>query len=234
MREPLTIAVAQPLCVPYDVGRNAVTHAATVRSAGARVVVFPELSLTGYELDAPAITAEDPRLAPIVAACAETGSLALVGAPVHGEAGRAHIAIVAVDGSGATVAYHKMWLGTAEAKRFSPGSRPAVLDVDGWRLGLAICKDTGIRQHASDTAALGIDVYVAGVLESVEDAARQDERARRIATDHQVWVAVASFAGSTGGGYSQAAGRSGIWGPDGVLVTQAGPETGAIARATLL
>jgi predicted amidohydrolase len=125
-------------------------------------------------------------------------------------------------------------LGTAESQRFSPGSKPAVLDIDGWRLGLAICKDTSIRQHASDTAALGIDVYVAGVLESVEEAARQDERARRVATDHQVWVAVAGFAGSTGGGYSQAAGRSAIWGPDGVRVTQAGPATGAIARATLI
>jgi predicted amidohydrolase len=234
MREPLTIAVAQPLCVSYDVGVNAVTHAATVRSAGTRVVVFPELSLTGYELDAKAITAEDPRLAPIVEACAVSGSLALVGAPVQGEAGRSYIAIVAVSGNGATVAYHKVWLGTAESERFSPGRSPAVLDIDGWRLGLAICKDTGIRQHASDTAALGIDVYVAGVLESMEDAARQEERARRVATDHQVWVAVASFAGSTGGGYTQAAGRSAIWGPDGGLVTQVGSETGAIARATLI
>jgi predicted amidohydrolase len=32
-----------------------------------------------------------------------------------------------------------------------------VLKVEGWRLGLAICKDIGIPQHASDTAALGID-----------------------------------------------------------------------------
>jgi predicted amidohydrolase len=233
MRKPLTIAVAQPLCFPYDVAVNAVTHAATVRSAGARVVVFPELSLTGYELDAPAITVEDPRLTPIVEACAETGSLALVGAPVHGEAGRSHIAMVAIEGSGARVAYHKLWLGTTESNRFTPGRKPAVLDVDGWRLGLAICKDTGIPQHASDTAALGIDAYVAAILESAEEAARQDERARRVATDHQVWVAVASFAGSTGGGYAQAAGCSAIWRSDGVVVTQAGPETGAIAHATL-
>ena len=56
MREPLTIAVAQPLSMPYDVAANALAHAAAVRAAGARVVVFPELSLTGYELDAPAIT----------------------------------------------------------------------------------------------------------------------------------------------------------------------------------
>jgi predicted amidohydrolase len=234
MREPLTLAVAQPRCVAYDVAANALTHAATVRAAGTRVVVFPELSLTGYELDAPAITAEDARLAPIIAACRETGSVALVGAPVQGEAGRSHIAMVVVNGSGASVAYHKMWLGAAEAERFSPGRQPAVLDVDGWRLGLAICKDTGIPQHAADTAALGIDVYVAGVLESVEEAARQEERARRIARDHQVWVAVASFAESTGGGYAQAAGGSAIWGPGAVLVAQAGLEAGAIARVRLL
>jgi predicted amidohydrolase len=197
------------------------------------VVVFPELSLTGYELDAPAITAEDPRLTPIVDACAEVGSLALVGAPVQGDEGRAHIAVVAVDGSGASVAYRKMWLGAAESERFTAGRKPAVLDVDGWRLGLAICKDTGVPQHAADTAALGIDVYVAGTVKSADEAALQDERALRVATDHQVWVAVASFAGSTGGGYSHAAGRSSIRTSDGVVVAQAGTEPGEIALATL-
>ncbi len=233
MHEPLTIAVAQPLCVPYDVAANALTHAAIVRAAHARVVVFPELSLTGYELDAPAIAPDDPRLMPLVDACAETGSIALVGAPVDGDAGTVHIAVLAVDGSGATIAYRKMWLGGAEPGRFAPGGEPAVLDVEGWRLGLAVCKDTGVPQHASDTAALGIDAYVAGVLESTEDAAVPGERARRVANDHRVWVAIASFAGSTGGGYASAAGGSGIWAADGAVVAQAGPETGAIARATL-
>jgi predicted amidohydrolase len=233
MRAPLAVAVAQPLCVPYDVAANAATHAATVRSAGVRVVVFPELSLTGYELDAPAITVDDPRLTPLAGACAEVGSVALVGAPVHGEAGRSHVAMVAVDGAGATVAYRKMWLSATESDRFTPGSKPAVLDVDGWRLGLAICRDTGIPQHAADTAALGIDAYVASVLESADEAALQDERARRVAADHQVWVLVASFAGSTGGGYAKAAGRSAIWTADGVVVARAGPETGAVAPATL-
>ena len=234
MREGLVVAAAQPACAARDVAANAETHAAVVRAAGARVVVFPELSLTGYEPDAPAIDAADPRLAPLVTACAETGSLALVGAPVAGEAGREHIAMLAVDGAGAAVVYRKMWLGGSEPIRFSPGGAPTVLDVDGWRLGLAICKDTGIPQHASDSAALGMNAYVASVLESAEDAAVPGERARRVAVDHQVWVAVASFAGSTGGGYDRAAGCSGIWAPDGVVVARAGPEPGAIARATLI
>src|ERR1700694_744530 len=138
MREPLRIAVAQPLCVPRDVAANALTHASMVRSSTARVVVFPELSLTGYELDAPAITVEDARLSPILEACAEGGSVALVGAPVDGGAGRSHIAMLAVDGTGASVAYLKMWLATTEAKRFTPGDRPAALEIDGWWLGLAI------------------------------------------------------------------------------------------------
>lgn len=233
VRAPLRIAVAQPPCVSYDVDSNAATHAATVRDAGTRVVVFPELSLTGYELDAPAVTADDPRLAPIVEACAEMRSLALVGAPVSGQEGAAHIGMLAVDGGGATVAYRKMWLGTAESERFTPGSKPAVLEVDGWRLGLAICKDTGVPQHAADTAALGIDVYVAGVLESADDAAIQDERAHRVASGERVWVAIASFAGTTGGGYDRAAGRSSIWTPHGEMLGRAGPEPGAILRAMI-
>lgn len=231
MRSPLTLAVAQPLCQPYDVAANALIHAETVRAAQARVVLFPELSLTGYELDAPTITPADPRLAPIIEACGETGSLALVGAPLDGEAGLAYIALLAVDGNGATAAYRKQWPGSIEAKRFSPGPAPVVLEVDGWRLGLAICRDTNVPQHASDTTALGIDAYIAAVLETVEEVSYQDQRAQRIASGYGLWVALASFAGSTGGGYEHAAGRSGIWNPGGELITQAGAETGAIVRA---
>lgn len=234
MREPMTIAVVQPLCVSHDVAGNAQHHATAVRAANARVVVFPELSLTGYELAATAITADDPRLAPIVEACADSGSVALVGAPVAGEDDREHIAMLAVDGAGARVAYRKMWLGGAEPDRFSPGETPAVIELDGWRLGLAVCKDSRIAQHAADTAALGMDVYVAGMVESADDAAAPEERARRVAADHGVDVAIASFAGPTGGGFDDTAGGSGVWSSNGERLAHAGIEIGAVARATLI
>jgi predicted amidohydrolase len=169
-----------------------------------------------------------------VEACAETGSLALVGAPVNGAGpDRAHIGVLAVDGDGGRVTYRKMWLGTAESERFSPGAEPAVVEVDGWRLGLAVCKDTGVARHSAEIAALGFDVYVAGILEPADEAGVLEERARRVAGGHRVWVVIASFAGSTGGGFDQAAGRSGIWSPNGVAVARAGPDPGAITRATL-
>ncbi|QLQ35485.1 carbon-nitrogen hydrolase family protein [Micromonospora robiginosa] len=229
MRTPLRIAVAQPLTRAEDVAGNAERHAAAVRAAGTRVVVFPELSLTGYELAAAPLDPADDRLAALRAACAGTGTLALAGAPVAGP----HIAVLAVDGEGARVAYRKMFLGGAEPQRFRPGREPAVLVVDGWRLGLAVCKDTGTPAHAAATAALGADAYLAGVLESADDAAVPDERARRVAAAHGVWVATASFAGSTGGGYARAAGGSGVWSPAGVPVARAGAAPGELVTATL-
>lgn len=228
----LSIAVAQPRCVPYDVEANAAIHADTVAEAGARVVVFPELSLTGYELDAPAITVDDPRLAPLVEACARSGSIALVGAPVQSAAG-AHIGTLAVDGAGVRLAYRKMWMGAAESARFVPGVEPAVIEVDGYRLGLAICKDFNTPRHAVDTAALGMDVYVASVLDTVDATARVAERAEAIAVEHGVWVALASFAGSTGGGFDHAAGRSAIRAPDGTVVSCVDRDPGAIAKAVV-
>jgi predicted amidohydrolase len=221
------------VCVPYDVAANADAHAAAVRAAGARLVVFPELSLTGYELDAPPLDADDGRLAPIVGACAATGAVALVGAPLRGEAGRAHIAMLAVDGDGVTVAYRKVWVADLESAWFRPGPRPAVLEVGGWRLGLAICRDAGIARHTADLVGLGIDAWVAGTVMFPDETATQDERTRRVAAEHGIWALVASFAGPTGGGYTRTAGHSGIWAPGGTLAAQAGPEPGAIATATL-
>ena len=227
----LTVAVAQPVCVPYDVAANAAAHAAVVRAAGARVVVFPELSLTGYELDAPVVPEDHPALAPLVAACRETGTLALAGAPVDGP----HVGILAVDGVAGTVTvvYRKLYLGSSEQHRFRPGPEPVVLTVDGRRLGLAVCKDTGVPEHQARTAALGIDGYVAGTLMFADETAEQDERGTRIATEHGVWVAFASFAGPTGDGYTDTAGRSTIWAPDGAVIARAGVAPGEFTVAGL-
>jgi predicted amidohydrolase len=225
----MLIAAAQPLTLSYDVAGNAERHAQAVRVAGARVVVFPELSLTGYELDAEAVAPDDPRLAPLVEAAADTHTTVLAGAPVAGD----HIAMLAIDAEGARVAYRKINLGGAEPERFAPGAAPAVLEVDGVRLGLAICKDTGVVEHAADTAALGIDAYVAGIVHHFDEGDEHIRRALRVTRDHGVFVVMASMANPTGGGFDRTAGRSGIWAPDGSLLAQAGAEPGEIARAEL-
>ena len=232
MRAPLPVAAAQPACEADAVAANAVAHARAVRAAKARVVVFPELSLTGYELDADPVSPGDAALRPILDACAQTGSIALVGAPVE-DAGRRFIATLRIDGARAAVAYRKSHLGGEEAARFSPGDGPAVMEVDGWRLGMAICKDTGVAGHTDATAALDVDLYVAGVVHLREELGEQDARGRRIAAACRSYVAFASFAGPTGGGYEATAGTSTIWGPDGGVIARAGGSPDEVARAVL-
>lgn len=231
MPRSISIGVAQPETVTGDVAGNVANHVDALDRAavdGARVVLFPELSLTGYAFDAEPLTPHDERLDPLVAACARAGLTALVGAPVTADGGGRHIAVLAVDGGGARVAYRKQWLGRAERPHFIAGPAPAAVAVDGVRFGLAVCRDTGIPDHAAATAAIGIDVYAAGVLEHAADAHVTPERARRVATAHGVWVAVAGFAGGTGEGYAAAAGGSGLWRSDGSTLAVAGAEVGEI------
>lgn len=232
MRAPLTIAAAQPGCTPKDVRANAHAHAAAIRAARARVVVFPELSLTGYELDADAVSPGDEALRPIVEACAETQSAALVGAPITRD-GRLYIGTLRVTGREVAVAYCKAYLGCAEHARFAAGGGPASLDVDGWRIGLGICKDTGVEQHIADTAALDVDVYAGGLVHLPEELDVQEERAIRIARTCGAYVAFASFAGPTGSGYDRTVGASSVWAPGGTRLARTGAEPGGIARATL-
>ncbi len=87
------------------------------------------------------------------------------------------IAVLQVDAAGVRVAYRKSWLDEAEAERFSAGPGPTVLDVDGWRLGLGVCKDTGAMRHVAGMAALGVDGYLAGLVHRPAETRRAVQRA---------------------------------------------------------
>ena len=201
-----------------------------VRSAQARVVVFPELSLTGYELAAPAIEAGDPRLEPIVTACAATGSLALVGVPLAGD----HIAMLAVDGGGVTVAYRKVWLGSEESARFTPGDEPAV--ARGRRLAARFGDLQGRDRAAAPERhrRAGHRLLRRRHGEFAHEAQWQSELppASRPNTGCG-WRSRAS-PGRPAAATRKPLARSGIWDPQGKSVAQAGPEIGALARATLV
>ena len=223
----------QPPCIALAVARNVQVHADAVREAQARVIVFPELSLTGYELTANAVPLDGAALAPIVAACKETGSLTLVGAPVQDDRGRAFIAMLGVDAAGVRLAYRKTWLGGSEPSHFSPGQGPTVLEVDGWRLGWASARTPGrpstrpVRRPSVSTSTWpDWSTY------------RRSFRSRRpravvIARTCRAYVAFAGFAGPTGDVFTETAGSSAAWSPEGLAVARAGPAAGGSARATL-
>ena len=226
------LVVAQTNPVLGDLRANLEDHLERVEAAlgNSDLILFPELSLTGYELDAEPVDPGDPALRPLVDACAAAAAVALAGAPVD-EDGRRAIAALRVDGDGVAVAYRKTHLGGEEPARFAPGDGPAVLELDGRRVGIGICKDTGQAAHVDGVAALGPDLYVAGLVHGAHERAEQDRRGTRIAAACGCPVAFASFAGPTGHGYGTTAGTSTIWDAAGRVLARAGDAPGEVVAA---
>jgi predicted amidohydrolase len=234
------VAGAQLTAVPGDVAANVAEHVALVgeaAAAGARVVVFPELSLTGYELDLLAaddglwLTREDERLAPLRAACAAHGLHAIAGAPVR-EDGRRLLAAIAIDDAGSVAAvYGKLHLDEHEEQRFDAGAEHVLLDIDGHRCALAVCADAGVPEHAAQAAALGAGAYLVG---AVFPRGREERLADQMSSRsgaHGMGVVLGSMVGPAW--RYDGIGRSGVWGPDGAPVVQLGGEPRGVAVADL-
>lgn len=232
VRERITVAAAQPWVRAGDTRANARRHADMVRRAAADLVVFPELSITGYHLDAPVVDPSGPDIAVVERACADARTVALIGAPVA-EAGVEFIAMIAVGLGRPTVVYRKAHPGADERERFAAGPGAGTVDIAGWRVGLAICRDTGILEHVDATARQDIDLYACGVVHHSAERFEQNRRARVIRATCRAPVVMASCAGPTGEGYDSTAGCSGIWPTSGEppVISDAAP--GRFARTTL-
>ena len=89
----LTLAVAQSIARPGDLPRSVNDHARLVSLAadhGAQVVLFPELSLTGYDrrlTAADALQGAEPALRPLRELADAHAIAIVVGAPVVSPAG---------------------------------------------------------------------------------------------------------------------------------------------------
>jgi len=241
MSGSVRIAVVQQTSVPADVERNAVAHAALIEQAageGAEVVVFGELSLTGYELDLieqrPELTLapDDGRLEPLVDACRATAAVAVVGAPVSHNGARLLAAIV-IDAHGVRDVYGKRHVHSSESHVFAPGDRDVVLEVGGCRLALAVCADSRHPEHAADCHAAGADAYLVSAFHVDGEEQQVTERMIARARDHRMWVVLAEHAGDTGTGVGNACGGSGVWAPGGEPVVRLGRESPAIATAVI-
>ncbi|MFD7161829.1 carbon-nitrogen hydrolase family protein [Streptomyces violascens] len=239
---PLRIAAAQAQSVPGEVEANAAAVARMIRAAGeggARVAVFPEKFLSGYEIELIradpercAVRPDDPRLAPIAGACRASGVTAVVGAAVQ-DGGGLYVSALVIDETGVVGRYDKQTLFQHERAVYCRGSAGATLQVGGWRLGLGVCYDSGFPEHARAAALDGCHAYVVGALFG-EGGGHHESRiwfpAR--AFDNTVYAVLSNHVGVTGGWH--ACGSSAVWGPDGRVVAEAGPTDEELVFADLL
>jgi predicted amidohydrolase len=247
MTSARAIGAAQTIPIRGDVDANLERHIRLVRAAAAqhvRVLVFPELSLTGYELDLAddlAFSERDPRLAPLIALASSCGMTLIVGAPVRIGASL-HIGAFIVFPGGSADLYTKHWLGAfppdvspdgivppAEATVFHPGTLNPLLWFDGHTAAVAVCADIGRPSHPKEAAERGARNYLASMFVIPQDLEQDTARLRTYAVQYSMTVVFANYGGPSGGLAS--AGQSAIWSEKGELLTRLEASGSGIAVA---
>lgn len=154
MKEVFKIALAQMSCKQADKAGNLREIKKTVAKAkkrGAELVVFPELSLTGYvvrdEVYELAERIPGPSTDTIEDIAKKNDIYVVFGMPEISDKTEAtlHNSAVLVGPEGLIGKYHKMYLPThsifEEKRYFRPGYQTAVFDTELGKLGFIICYD---------------------------------------------------------------------------------------------
>jgi NAD+ synthase (glutamine-hydrolysing) len=198
--EPLRLALAQIDSAVGDIDANVEKIRACLeraRAAGASLVVFPELALTGYppeDLLLKASFLDRARAALERLAQEATEVIALVGFPEAAD-DVYNAAAVLADGRVAAV-YRKIYLpnyGVFDEQRyFQSGDEPAVLDLDGTLVGVTICEDIWEPGPPATSEALAGAHLIVNLSASPYHAGKGVERERMLV--QRARDSVASFA----------------------------------------
>ncbi|MCC3778887.1 carbon-nitrogen hydrolase family protein [Streptomyces sp. UNOB3_S3] len=239
----MIIAAAQFTARPCDVAANATRMAGLVTEAGERgaaLVVFPELAVTGYELDAITgdpgrltLAPDDPRLGPLRAACRAAGVAAAVNCAGRAPAGPTISTFVYGPDGELLTRYDKRHVTDTEAAAgFTAGTEDGRFTLDGVAFGLVICFDAHFPDLACRAAADGCDVLLASSLYGRGGGARERmEIFPALARANGLHVLLANHVGEAGP--YDACGLSAVWGPDGGLRAEGPGEEEGLVLSTI-
>ena len=165
------LAIAQLNLIVGDLQGNSekiIEYAQAAAKKGARILLTPELSLTGYPpedlLLRPSFQSQSQAaLTRLMAKLAHLDLHVVIGHPVRREGELFNAASVLYKGEVVGV-YHKHDLPNREVfdelRYFTPDNRPLVFNVGGIRFGLNICEDTWNAYAPEAAAAAGAQVLL--------------------------------------------------------------------------
>jgi len=216
----LKIAVAQIHSIKGNVEENTKTHLKAIGKAsleGVHYIVFPELSLTGYEPELAqqlAFSKQDIRLTPFIESAIKNNISIALGVPIK-SLGLPKIGIMIISNKGQIDSYEKMYLHEGEALFFGKGSTPCLLNIANTKIANAICADTNNPKHIQACVQLDADIYIAGVLISEAGYKADTAALAEYAKQYNMLVLMANHNQITGGW--KPIGKSAIWSEQGLL-----------------
>ncbi|MBK1698544.1 carbon-nitrogen hydrolase family protein [Rhodovibrio salinarum] len=202
--------------------------AGQARAQGARLLVLPEMWLTGYNIAGRTAALAEPAdgdAARAVAAVACQHDLAILyGFPERADGAIYNAAQLITPDGAARVCYRKAHLfGEAERAQFAPGASGAAhCMLDGLRLAILICYDVEFPEMVRAAALQGADAVLVptALFQPFDFVARTLVPVR--ACENGVYLAYANRCGQEG--TLTYVGGSVICGPDGTVLTAAGGD----------
>lgn len=220
-----SVAAAQYASLARDIDGNISHHLTFIQQAASQQVdllLFPELSLSGYELEYGAqhsLSLNDARLDTFAQAARQHQMTIIVGAPLY-MMGANSISAVTFLPDGTRFAYAKRHLHGAESQFYQPGHGGPVFGVAPCNVALAVCADIAVGKFAREASEAGADLYAASILASEQGYAKDASLLSRWAADYQMPVLMANHATPSGGYHSN--GGSAFWDADGKRVICSG------------
>ena len=210
----ISIAAAQTIPLKGDIGENIRQHEKLIKFAADKevdILLFPELSLTGYEM---ALAKElamgffDKRIQSLKELSVDHKMVIIAGAPVLIDK-RLYIGAYVFYPEGSLSIYLKHHLHTSEAKVFQPGHLNPMIYSGEEKASIAICADLTNPDHAANAARNESTLYLAGAFITPDGYSKDSDLLKKYARKYNMGVVLANFGGESGGIMS--AGKSAIW-----------------------
>ena len=214
----LSIAAAQIIPAKGDVDKNLEAHrrlALIAAEHGTNLVVFPELSITGYELNLAselAFTIYDERLKPLMLLAEELGIIVVAGAPFRLDE-ILYIGAFIISPDNSISIYAKHHVHSTEENVFQPGMFNPKITLEKDKASLAVCADLTHPIHAEKASQSGSTLYLASVFVTPEGYKKDALFLKNHARRHKMTVLMSNYGGDSGG--LPSAGKSAIWDSEG-------------------
>lgn len=219
----MKIAAAQIKPIKGDISGNIENHKLLIDLAVKNqvdLIIFPELSITGYEPELAkelAIHYEDPVLDDFQKISQKNNIIIGVGMPTK-NTNQLLISCILFYPRKKREVYSKQNLYPTEVAFFSAGQHFYQLETEKDKIALAICYDLSDTYHSSEAHRSGSTVYFASVLNSVNGIDSDIVKLSTIAQKSGMQVLMANFTGESGG--YLCAGKTSVWNQNGVLTGQ--------------
>lgn len=219
----MKLCVAQVRPVKGNIEENIGRHKEMITLAieqNADLIMFPELSITGYEPELAAelaTTADDKRFDDFQAISDENSIAIGFGLPVQNENG-VSISMAIFEPGKKRKTYSKKYLHTSEDLFFVSGEHFTGLVGEAENIAPAICYELSVPQHAADASQKGASIYIASIVEDIEGVERAIKKLAVIAEKYSMTVLMSNCTGVTG--TYDCGGKSSAWNNRGELKGQ--------------